>query len=268
VTQPKPGISAPPTYEDLIELLRPISHEYSPKLDVNTLGRSWHESLLARFAFDMKLVIDALGTDITVVDLAGGVGLFSIGFAMLGARSVIIDDWGDETHLFDRGHLFEMFSRYGVETIERDVLNEPLGLPEGTFDAATSFHFLEHAYRSPKPAFHQLKAALKPGGMLVVAGPNCVNLRKRVMAPLGHYPWTRMEEWYDSERFRGHVREPSVRDLDYIARDLGMSAWEIRGANFLGRAHSGVKGRLAERFDAVLRHRPSLCSDIYLVARA
>ena len=61
--------SAVPTHDELVELLRPISDEYSPKLNDETLGRKWHESLLARFAFAMKLVIDTAGTDISVVDL-------------------------------------------------------------------------------------------------------------------------------------------------------------------------------------------------------
>jgi SAM-dependent methyltransferase len=259
-------MSTKPTHKELIELLRPITAEYSPPITPELAGETFYEAFLARFAFDMKLVTDEQGTDISVVDLAGGIGLFSLGFAKLGARSVIVDDWGDDIELYDRGPLFAMFSRHGVEVVERDVLKEPFGLAEASFDAATSFHFLEHAYHSPKRAFHELGAALKPGGTLVIAGPNSVNLRKRITMPFGGYVWSPMDSWYDSENFRGHVREPSVKDLEYIARDLQMSRWTVLGTNYMGLAHGGWMARVTSAVDAWMRRHPSLCSEIYVVA--
>ena len=72
-----------------------------------------------------------------------------------------------------------------------------------------------------------------------------------------------MDQWYEQPVFRGHVREPSVRDLHYIARDIGLTRVQIHGANFAGMAKP--KLRLATAIlDPLLKLRPGLCSEIYL----
>ena len=74
-----------------------------------------------------------------------------------------------------------------------------------------------------------------------------------------------MAHWYESERFRGHVREPSVADLRYIARDMGLSRVRIIGRNWQGYAgRPGVRA-LTHLADPLLKLRPSLCSNIYLL---
>jgi hypothetical protein len=96
--------------------------------------------------------------------------------------------------------------------------------------------------------------ALKPGGLFFLGVPNCVNLRKRITVPLGAGKWSAIEEWYEREMFRGHVREPDVGDLRYIARDLGLRDVRIFGRNWLGYAsrHGWVRALTpleAERHD-------------------
>jgi hypothetical protein len=75
-----------------------------------------------------------------------------------------------------------------------------------------------------------------------------------------------MTDWYESEVFRGHVREPDVDDLRYIARDLRLTDVRVIGRNWLGfetrrawvRAITAIVNR-------ALILAPSLCSDIYLI---
>jgi hypothetical protein len=75
-----------------------------------------------------------------------------------------------------------------------------------------------------------------------------------------------MAEWYEPPVFRGHVREPDVDDLRYIAGDLGLEKTQIFGRNWLGYGHrSWVMRGLMPLADVALRLRPSVCSDIYLV---
>ena len=45
-----------------------------------------------------------------------------------------------------------------------------------------------------------------------------------------------MAHWYEPELFRGHVREPDVDDLRYIARDMGLEDVVVaKGAEVVGR---------------------------------
>jgi SAM-dependent methyltransferase len=247
--------------------LSQIAAEFPEMPGRSAIDSPQHPVYIQRSAFDLALAVKRAGTaGKTIVDIGGGVGLFSLGAAKLGARSILVDDfkWLRQQQFGDE--VFALFDRYGVEVVERDVITDGLEFPEQV-DAVTNFHFMEHVHNSPKRLFHDVAEHLVPGGVFVLAGPNCVNLRKRVTVPLGKGQWSTMEHWYEAPEFRGHVREPDVATLRYIARDMNLVDVEIIGRNFLGLSRSGLEGRVARAIDPVLQHRPALCSDIYLAAR-
>lgn len=218
-----------------------------------------------RTAFDIGFVVERVGARGAVCDVGGGYGLFAIGCARLGMRSILVEDFFDIERLGMLDATLAILAAEGVEVRRRDILAEPLDLEPASLDAITCFHVLEHLPASPRPLFHQMRDALRPGGAFVLAGPNAVNLRKRVAVPLGRAGWSPIEEWYGSARFRGHVREPRAQDLRYIASDLGLRDVEVRGANFLGTASPDpVRRGLAHAADRVLRTRAALCSDLYM----
>jgi SAM-dependent methyltransferase len=217
-----------------------------------------------RIAFHLSLVS---GRDL--LDIGGATGLFPVACKAAGFRRVVVvDDFNDPG---DRArgvaHLrFALHDKYGVEALTRDVLQGLDYVEE--FDAVTSFDVLEHLHHSPKRLLHDAVRALRPDGMLVLAVPNCMNLRKRIAWPLGVGCWTSMHEWYEQPIFRSHVREPSVADLRYIARDLGLRDTRILGRNWSGRLATGrVRRGIGMALDWPLRLRPSLCSDLYLIGR-
>jgi hypothetical protein len=95
---------------------------------------------------------------------------------------------------------------------------------------------------------------------------NCANLRKRITLLPGWGKWSAMQDWYDAPRFRGHVREPDVEDLRYIARDMELTQVRILGRNWAGRGSPRRLIRMITPFvDSMLRLRSSLCSDLYLI---
>src|SRR5205085_2745440 len=114
--------------------------------------------------------------------------------------------------------------------------------------------------------FRELVGTMNEGGRFVLSAPNCVNLRKRVTALFGRCKWSSMKDWYEPEEFRGHVREPDVSDLRYIAADLGLGHARIIGRNWLGVQSGNAAIRtLSTVLDPLMRLRPSLCSNLYLV---
>jgi SAM-dependent methyltransferase len=203
-----------------------------------------------------------------VADIGGGVGLFSPGAQSLGFSTVLVDDFSDSVNQEQGDALLDLHRTLGIQIINTDVIEKGVDLPEASFDAVTSFDSMEHWHHSPKRLFHSLIKALKPGGLFVLGVPNRANLRKRLAVPLGRGRWSSMEEWYEVERFRGHVREPDVRDLRHIARDLGLREPRILGRNWQGRLSPSALTRFATTLaDYPLRLFPSLCSDLYLVGR-
>lgn len=225
---------------------------------------------IARISFNIRLALEAAHqrpiADLEICDLGGGLGMFSLGCAALGfRRSVLIDDFRDSVNTQYSELPLILHAKHGVTVISRDVVADGLEGLDGTFDVITSFDSIEHWHHSPKKLFHQVASRLKPGGAFVLGAPNCVNLRKRLTTALGYGKWSRMEDWYESPVFRGHVREPDVDDLQYIARDMGLTATVVHGRNWAGHRSNKRVIRLATSvFDVLLRRAPSLCSDIYI----
>jgi SAM-dependent methyltransferase len=219
-----------------------------------------------RIAFNIGLVVTHVGTDGFIVDLGGGIGLFSIGCAALGMRACVIDDFGDGINAEYGDGVLQIHKSYGVKVLRADVLSDTLPKLTGTVDAITCFDSMEHWHRSPKRLFAWVMDALRAGGIFVLGVPNRANLRKRLAVPLGYGRWSSMKDWYESAEFRGHVREPDVTDLRYIARDMGLTDWRVYGRNWAGYASQYRLVRMATYVsDLPLRLFPSLCAEIYLL---
>ena len=225
-------------------------------------------NMCAKEAFHVRLVLSCAGRDVSICDLGGGWGLFSAGCGRLGMKSIMIDDFLDPGRMVDADRRHRIVTECPVEFIRRDLIEEGIEFADDSIDVFTSFDSMEHWHHSPKSLFHQVRRALRPGGWFVLGVPNNVDLLKRITVPLGRGDWSSMAWWYEKERFRSHVREPSVADLKYIARDLQLTDVRILGRNW-GGYDSG--NRLIRTLMPVLDHatrwRPTLCSTIYLLAR-
>lgn len=248
--------------KQLADILREVAREYPDAL------REGQLSDIPRIAFNISLACKDLDLrNASICDLGGGVGLFSVGCAAMGfKRVVLIDDFGDAVYQTVGDSIFELHRRYGVEIISRDVIRDGINDAIDAIDVITSFDSMEHWHHSPKALFRQVMQSLNPGGRFILGVPNSVNLRKRISVPLGIAKWSTMNDWYEQEAFRGHVREPDVDDLAYIASDMELNHVRIYGRNWLGyRSGSRLIQLATYVVDYPLRLWPSLCSDIYLI---
>lgn len=239
--------------------------------------------LEARIGFYLQMLEDRglLAPGKTVMDLGAGIYWFDPLMKFLGARPVLVDDYGggggvDNT---DRTAAQDLLRRYrddlGMEMHEQDILTQRLPAEDATIDGVTCFHCLEHWHNSPKKLFGEIRRVLKPGGFLFLATPNAANIRKRFSVLLGGNNWSPLAEWYHEEPvFRGHVREPIVADLHRLCEWNGLEVVATHGRNFIGRDSQvlqwiphGPRHVLAAGTQSILQFFPSLCSDIHVVAR-
>jgi len=252
---------------DLHEILKNIASQY-PQDMVDGQLRD-----IARISYNISISLDAAKqkphSELEICDLGGGVGLFSVGCAAYGMkRTVLVDDFDDSVNHRVGASILDIHRRHGVEVVSCDVVESGLLDIAGKFDIITSFDSMEHWHHSPKKLFHEVVEKLNPGGVFVLSVPNCVNMRKRITVPLGSGKWSGMQDWYEADKFRGHVREPDVSDLRYIARDMGLVDIKIYGRNWLGYYSASQLIRSATKIiDYPLRLKPSLCSDIYMIGR-
>jgi len=254
-------------YHDLFNVLRNVANQY-PKDMVDVEVRD-----IPRISFNIGIVLDAakpkLHNELEICDLGGGVGMFSAGCAAYGMkRAVLIDDFDDPVNHRVGDSILDLHRSLGVEVIARDVVENGIRDIAGTFDIITTFDSMEHWHHSPKMLFHEVVEKLNPSGVFVLGVPNCVNMRKRITVPLGIGKWSGMQEWYEADKFRGHVREPDLSDFIYIARDMELVDIKIQGRNWLGHYSTNPAIRFVTKImDYSLRLKPSLCSDIYMVGR-
>lgn len=201
----------------------------------------------------------------TICDIGGGWGEFAALCSAMGMDCTLVEDFGDPGMKNDSDPRWILPQAYGFRVLKQNILNEDFNLEAGKYDVVTCFDVIEHLHNSPKKLLHVALNALKPGGLIIISTPNCVNLLKRLRAVTGRYVWSPMEQWYEKPVFRSHVREPSVSDLLYIAKDLDLRDVKVLGRNWMGYVKQSLGFRLlAGLFDYLLRLRPSLCSNLYL----
>src|SRR3712207_1446801 len=94
-------------------LLRSIAMKYPRELVPYQLAD------VQRIAFHIALVLLHKGKDVTVCDVGGGIGLFSVGCAAVGMRTILIDDFDDAVNHRYGPSVLDLHRSYGVEVITR-----------------------------------------------------------------------------------------------------------------------------------------------------
>jgi SAM-dependent methyltransferase len=218
---------------------------------------------LPRVLFEASLVGSA-PAGARLIDLGAGLSLLPLACAFLGWRVTCVDDLHQEY----AGYAFEVHRGLGVAVEQADLLGwSPPPSAAGPLGAVVCIDVLEHLHHSPRPLLTQATAALAPGGRLVLGAPNAVNLRKRLAAPFGVSAWSRLDDWWRPLQFHGHVREPTLPELRWMVRALGLAEEAVHGRSFAGLSQGGAVGMLARLFDLPLRALPQLASDLYVVGR-
>ena len=219
-------------------------------------------------AFHISIIVSILGNKATICDIGGGWGMFLAGCSAIGMSSILIDDFGDTCFLDSDDLRPQLLNEFNITVLKQNVLEKDIDFPPESIDAFTAFDIMEHFHHSPKSLFTQIVSSLKSGGLFLIGVPNCVNLYKRLTVMLGIEKWSSMYDWYETTPFRGHVREPSLGDLKYIAKDLGLKDIKTFGRNWLGYYNPNKTVRIfTNLINRPLCLRPSFCSNIYMIGK-
>jgi SAM-dependent methyltransferase len=144
--------------------------------------------------------------------------------SLLGFECSAVDDLSDPWHL--RGDNVEKIESYarglGIDFHRFREDDGPLPFQPESFDVACSLAVIEHLHESPRMLLNTMGTLLKTGGLLVVMMPNAVNLRKRLSVLMGRTNYSPVDQFFhSSDTWRGHVREYTLRETEYVVRATG-----------------------------------------------
>jgi SAM-dependent methyltransferase len=191
------------------------------------LGRSGHLDLA-------DTVLKYLPTNASILDFGSGPCDKTAVLQRLGYRCSAWDDLQDDWHKLpgNTEKIVDFSRQSGVDL--HIARGGAWPFQPDSFDMVVVHHVLEHLHSSPRELLNDLLGLCKPGGFLLAAVPNAVNLRKRLHVLFGrtNYPQYPLYYWYPGP-WRGHIREYVRDDLRLLAEFLGLETKELRGADHM-----------------------------------
>lgn len=211
--------------------LEEVAASFPPELRCRGFARNY-----AEYRLRLRLLAPLLPQVYRVLDVGAGAGATSLMLRRLGARVVVLDTWAEyapelQNQMGSWPEMRERFRRFGVPGVVHDVLEGALPFGDGSFDLVTLYDVIEHLPASPRRLFWEVRRVLRPGGHVALSTPNVANLRARVRLALGRTVHGPMADWFEGERYFGHVREYTLGEVKYMLERSGFRVVGTRYTN-------------------------------------
>ncbi|MEF2230549.1 MAG: class I SAM-dependent methyltransferase, partial [Pseudodesulfovibrio sp.] len=140
--------------------------------------------------------------------------------------------------LRDQGHRVSISNYYpkGFKDIEEHFadLNQPLALPDDTFDVIICREVIEHVESVPH-TLREFFRILKPGGTLILTFPNRLQIRSRFLHLFsGFYRGMKSPINLDVPFGEAHINLIGYPEMDYFLRKTGYSVRSVASSYFQG----------------------------------
>lgn len=152
-------------------------------------------------------------------------------FSFIGFQCYAVDDLSDPWHKRDdNADQIKKFAKSAGITFFHQKEGEYLiPFEKESFDVVCSFAVIEHLHESPRELLNTMGNYCKENGLLVVVMPNSVNLRKRLSVLIGRTNHVPVDQFfYSNGTWRGHVREYTLAETEFICRQNGFEVLSSR----------------------------------------
>lgn len=149
----------------------------------------------------------------TIFDAGCGIGVLILALKLLGYQVA-----GGDKYLFrennrysinDLNRLKKIWEQNELNIYNLDLLSDKL---DKKYDAVISIATLEHQ-SNPGAFLKKLKELVKYNGYIYIATPNIAHLLNRLRFLFGRSPLVNLEEFYTTEKFVGHFREYTLKEI-------------------------------------------------------
>lgn len=189
-------------------------------------------------------------------------------FQMLGFECHAVDDLNDPWHLTDNNII--KIKKYakdtGIEFYHQKLDENTIPFEANSFDVVCSLSVIEHLHESPRSLLNSMGTFAKPNGLMIIVTPSSVNLRKRLSVLMGHTNYPPVDMIFNSiGTWRGHVREYTLSEINYICRASGFEI--LLSRTFESLAYGKLTTPLRQLYLLLGNIIPSLCSGLLVICR-
>ena len=189
-------------------------------------------------------------------------------FKLLGFQCYAADDLTDPWHQRNDNadKIKEFAERTGIEFFHQTATDYALPFEPESFDVVCALGVIEHLHESPRCLLNTMGRFVRRDGLLVIAMPNSVNLRKRLSVLFGRTNYLSIDAFYHSAgQWRGHVREYTLSETVFICQTTGFEVLTQRTFEHL--ACKNLPTPLREFYLMLTSIVPTLGSSLLVICR-
>ena len=162
---------------------------------------------------EIKMIIESIHIKGAVLDVGGGLGVNLLAIRkLLGENPSLFlldrfEEYVGENRMGKYDRNLKFLEKADIKIINQDFWeNKVLPFKNDTFETATIFDVTEHLPANPIYLLKEIYRVLKPGGKIILGGPNSSFLLKRMRLLFGKHPYMPFDLW-TSDNYYSHYRE-------------------------------------------------------------
>lgn len=186
----------------------------------------------------------------------------------LGFSCYAVDDLSDPWHLRDENtrRIKEFARQQGIEFHHQPQHDFAIPFEPESFDVVCALGVIEHLHESPRSLLNTMGRYLRGNGLLVLAMPNAVNLRKRLSVLAGNTNYVPVDQYFHSVgAWRGHVREYTLSETVYICREAGFEV--VAASTYEALAQIKLKPPVRQIYQFLTKLIPGSQSGLLVIGR-
>ena len=222
-------------FEDIKKALIAISNNLSLPARETILFENFGKHIL-----EISLILNNISGNGNVIDVGGGLGINLLCIKNLcknlNRKNKIelnlylldkFEEYTKENRMGEDSLAIKLMENENIKVYNQDFwINPVLPFKSNFFDLVTILDVTEHLPGHPLKILSEIKRVLKPGGKVILGGPNAFSLMKRIRFLFGKHPHIPFDLWM-KEKYFSHYREYGINEHKQILEEVGFKIIKI-----------------------------------------